>query len=82
MYRLLDLAQAVVSEWRQRYRVACLLDRLHNDQRTLDDIGFSYGRLAAEIRREQHERSPLRKALRRSRAVRSAETGRAASDVR
>jgi uncharacterized protein YjiS (DUF1127 family) len=81
MSKLLDLVQALASEWRQRYEVTCLLDRLRKDQRTLNDIGFSYAWLAAEIRREQYERSPLRKALRRRRTVRSAETGRAAHDV-
>ena len=67
MSRLLELAQAIASEWRQRYEMTCLLNRLRKDQRMLDDLGFSYAWLAKEIRREQHERSPLQAALRRSR---------------
>jgi hypothetical protein len=81
MSTLLDLARAVVCEWRQRHEMNWLLDRLRSDQRALDDIGYSYAWLAAEIRREQIKRSPLRKALRRRRKIRSAETGRAAHDV-
>lgn len=80
MFRLHELAQAAISEWQQRYEMTCLLDRLRKDQRTLEDIGFSYDWLANEIRWEQHERSPLRTAL-RSRRVRSATLRRAAHDL-
>ena len=82
MSRLLDLAQAVVSEWRQRYEMTCLLDRLRKDQRTVDDLGISYAWLATEIRRKQQEQSPLRAALNRHRKVKPAALRRAAHDSR
>lgn len=82
MFRLHDLAQAIVSEWRQRYEMQGLLDRLRKDQRTLEDIGFSYEFLAEEIRREQHQRSPLRRALHQGGKGRTAASRRAAHDVR
>lgn len=81
MSRLHDLAQAIVSEGRQRYEMSCLLDRLRKDQRTLDDIGFSYAPLAKEIKREQHERSPLRRAVHQGRKGRTAALRRAAHDL-
>lgn len=80
MSRLLDLAQAIVSEWQQRYETTCLLDRLRKDQRTLDDIGFSYDWLATEIQQGQQEQSPLRAALRRHRKSESATSRRAAHE--
>ena len=81
MSRLHDLTLAIVSEWQQRYEITCLLDRLRKDQRMLDDIGLSYAFLAKEIRREQHERSPIRKALHRRRKAGTTALRRAAHDV-
>jgi hypothetical protein len=80
MSKLLELAHAIVYEWQQRYETASLLDRLRKDQRTLDDIGFGYDWLATEIRRGQHDRSPLRKALQRPRKAAPTPSRRAAHD--
>ena len=82
MTKLLELAHAVVSEWQQRYETACLLDRLSKDQRTLDDIGFSFDWLATEIKRGQRDQSPLRNALHRHRKAQPTPLRRAAHDIR